>query len=162
MEKGDILADAARVGAVWRRVTGEAGAPEEPAPAQEGEGGLARFCALEAEDARLYAALASRTGGAAARTLSGLASGSRRRLRELRAACFLETGETFAPAPACAVVPALPGALRQRYGEELRRAEEYRRAAETAESPVSSLLLRLAGENGARAESLLRLCARLL
>ena len=53
MEKGDILADAARVGAVWRRVTGGAGAPEEPAPAQEGEGGLARFCALEAEDARL-------------------------------------------------------------------------------------------------------------
>ena len=164
MHSGDILADSARAAQVWRRVTGEAAEPREPAPSPEtGDAILLRFLEEEAADARFYALMAAKTSGAAARTFSSLASGSRGRLQALRAAYYLETGETFSPYPACAVAQEPRLALRLRYAEEGSRGEAYRNAAASAGSPsLAALYRRYAEESGDRQEALFRLCRRMI
>ena len=164
MQSGDILADSRRAAEVWRRVTGEPEEPRKPAPAPEtGDAVLLRFLEGEAADARFYARMAEKTSGAAARTFSSLASGSRERLRALRAAYYLETGETFVPPRACAVALEPRRALRLRYAEEASRGEAYRTAAASAGSPsLAALYRRYAEESGDRQEALFRLCRRMI
>ena len=162
MQSGEFLADSRRAARVWRRVTGEP-EPADTAPPERGDAVLLRFLEEEAADARFYARMAAAASGAAARTFSALASGSRARLRSLRAAYFLETGETFAPSPACALAREPRAALRLRYAEEGSRGEAYRRAADSAGSrALAEMYRRYAEESGTRQAAILRLCEKLM
>lgn len=143
---------------VWRRVNG--GAPSlPPQPQSTGAATLRSFIERASEAAAFYAALSARSGGAM-RTLRRLAAEEREHLRRLQVEYFLKSGDTCAPGRSCPMRGSVLGDLRKAYLGELANAEQFRSAAQTAETPELAALYReLAEAEAAHAAALRGLIA---
>lgn len=117
-------------------------------------GQLQAFLALELEDHSFYQALAGRAGMSAAAVLRGIAAEERRHAKKLSAALFLISGVRCWPdRPPTFRISEYLGALRRRFGEELKGADTYRRAAEeTNDSCLRDLYLELSDDEARHAQ----------
>lgn len=137
---------------VWRRVTGEAEAPE----AQDNGDveTLREFIADESRDEAFYLALAKRAGRAS-RMLRGIAADERGHKRALQMEYFMLTGDSCAVAPSCPVVDPVLDAMRRAYGNELKGAKNYLAAAdETKSERLGEIYRRHASDEKSHAEAL--------
>lgn len=141
---------------VWSRVTG---APTEPPEAL-----LRRFLKETVETQYALKAAAQLTCDAVIRArLTEQISAVCRRLKRLRAALYLLTGERDCPAMAERTCPcSLTEALRQLYQSAEKSAADYARAANGADrASLRSLYSELSEERRKEADCLLRLTERL-
>lgn len=158
---------------VWQRVMPDADpyavpAEERPSlgerkgetPAKER---IEQKIAAELADRDYYLTLARR-GGAGSRVFQEMAADEERHARRLKAVWFLALGQRMEDCgPVTVFVPQKKvEALRQRYGEECRSAEEYFAMAESAHGCIAEMLRAMGRDEQRHAESLLRILERMM
>jgi len=157
---------------VWRRVRGDAdpyAVPVEkelPAAAAVGktwEEWLLEKIAHEESDRAYYLTLARR-GGMGRNEFLAMAEEEGRHARRLKAMWYLAGGdlpqEHFSNT--CAVPQKKAEALRERYGEECRGAEEYFALAKTAKGCVAEMLRSMGEDERRHAQTLLHILERMI
>ncbi|MGM9521051.1 MAG: ferritin family protein [Oscillospiraceae bacterium] len=137
--------DLENLGKVWERVSppDSTGAPES---APDTAGWLRNFIDGEAADAAMYTLLALKTKGSSAeRVLRRIAADERHHEKRLQTEYFMLTGDTWMPRTRQPSAPYLLAALRERYIEEQKGAENYESAAKKTEEPrLRAMLFELA------------------
>ena len=142
--------------AVWRRVTAMQTTDDEQTR-------LRRWIKDETAAERIYALQHRYSADRRVReTLEEILRAKRQLIRQLRAFFFLRTGERLAlNLPETRPVPLLT-VLRERYEEEIKLAESYRKAASTVRPDTAALCKQASEASERNARLLRRLLERLL
>ena len=138
---------------LWQRVQGNAAVP----PRRTESDTLRRFLDETAQSLALERRLLCRCAD-----LAPLCRETRSRLRRLRAAFYLQTGEHYCPPEACPVRGGLLPDLRADCLASRSRAERLSAAAQTAPDDLRALYETLSAEEQTHAERLSELLCRLL